>query len=472
MTRSLNRITLLVLMAFATVAVSLVYWSAFGSDSMLARNDNPRLVEAERALIRGGIYDRGGMVLVQTVKDGVAPSGKSVVRRDYVVPEAVGAVGYYSLVHGVGGVEAAYDAQLRGNDIRTDGDKAAESLLHVDQVGSDIRLTISADLQKSVLSAIKDKQAAVIAIEVPSVAVLAMVSSPTFDPNTLDQNFNALQKDPASPLLNRVTQGSYQPGGALETVILAALMGERVDVSARTSGTMSPVMVDGQALSCAQDGIAISTSDAYTLACPALFADAAAHYPEAVYKAMDAFGLLRAPVLENFETVRGKPILPLSSSQPPIFLRAEGAGQGLLTVTPFQMALVAATIANHGNAITPRLGDGTRGPGASEWTALPTSQEQPAIVTHEVADMIGEAMGKAVESGAAKAAARPNLTIRGHASIAYIGPDHKQAAWFIGYVDLADGRAIAIAVVINDADVSTAAEVGGMALAEAVKVVE
>src|SRR5258707_14642338 len=104
---------MLILVGFFVVATSLVYWGTLNADSMLARDDNPRRVETERALIRGTIYDRAGRALAQTLVVGTSPSGQPVVRRSYPFTAASTAVGYYSLVHGVGGAEAAFGRQLR-----------------------------------------------------------------------------------------------------------------------------------------------------------------------------------------------------------------------------------------------------------------------------------------------------------------------------------------------------------------------
>src|SRR5262249_12299505 len=221
MTRNLNRLSLAILAAFFVVTISLVYWSVFASDTMLARDDNPRRVEAERALMRGAIYDRNGQILAKTTQVGVSASGMPIVRRDYPVPEAVTALGYYSLVHGVGGVEAAFDKQLRGDDLRDSSQIVVGNMLHRQQVGSDLRLTRDDRLKSGLKKALGSQKGAVIVIDVPSGAVLAMVSTPSFAPNRLDQDYDALRHDPAAPLLNRVTQGLYQPGGALQTVILA-----------------------------------------------------------------------------------------------------------------------------------------------------------------------------------------------------------------------------------------------------------
>ena len=476
MTRSLNRVSMLILVAFFVVATSLVYWGTLNSDSMLARDDNPRRVEAERALLRGTIYDRAGRALAQTLIVGTSPSGQPVVRRDYPFAAASSAVGYYSLVHGVGGVEAAFDKQLRGDDLRDAGQVQVDALLHRPQVGSDVRLTLDVQLQTAISAALLGRRGAVIAIDVPSGAVLAMVSVPTFDPNTLDQAYDALLKDPAAPLLNRVTQGLYQPGGALETVLLAAMLTDKADLNAPVSGATAPLQINGLTLTCAAQpsSKAIALKDAYGLACPSPFAEYTVAHPANVQNMLGSFGLFTAPSLANFQTISGPAIAPLTQPQDAAQLRPEGVGQGELTVTPLQMALAAATIANNGNAISPYVVDATRAPGAKDWTALDMPHIQKAVVTQDVANGITSAMRDAVTSGAGNAADRPDvagLLVHGHASTAYTGPNRQQIGWFIGYAMLPNGHAIAVTVTVEDADAPVAARIGGATLAQAAQIV-
>src|SRR5258708_16332122 len=100
-------------------------------------------------------------------------------------------------------------------------------------------------MKSAISAALLGRRGAVIAIDVPSGAVLAMVSVPTFDPNTLDQAYDVLLKDPAAPLLNRVTQGLYQPGGSLETVILAAMLTDKADLNVPVPGPAPPLQIHG-----------------------------------------------------------------------------------------------------------------------------------------------------------------------------------------------------------------------------------
>src|SRR5664279_4081844 len=130
MTRSLNHITASILIGFAAVGIALIFWSVVVSDSLLARDDNPRNVEAERAILRGQIYDRGGAALARTLIAGTSPAGKPVIQRVYPHPDTATAVGYYSLIHGVGGTEAAFDPQLRGDDRQDALTAALDALFH------------------------------------------------------------------------------------------------------------------------------------------------------------------------------------------------------------------------------------------------------------------------------------------------------------------------------------------------------
>ncbi len=467
MTRSLNRLTAAVLIGFLAVAVSLTYWSVFGSNQLLARDDNPRRVEAEQILQRGTIYDRAGMVLAQSVADGQSPSGKVLSRRDYPQPDALSAVGYYSLRYSVGGVEEAFDSTLRGDALPDAAlQDAAEALLHRPQVGSDLRLTLDLPLQSVVVAALKPYRGAVIALDVPSGAVRAMVSAPTYDPNILDSAFKALQADPSAPLLNRVTQGVYQPGGALETVILAGLLTNKTALDTPISGLDSTLQLNGLSLICTLNGASPTLQNAYAHTCPQPFAQAAYDQRNAIQQAIDAFGLLHPPILAHFRTQTGK--LPPSLTSYPddkVLLEMQGAGQGALTVTPLQMALVAATIANHGNGISPYIADATRAPGTQIWQPLDLPNDQPAVTSQDTANAIRLAMRAAVTDGSAHAADQAGLTVYGHASFAYTGASKNGASWFIGFIDRPNGGSIALAVVIeNTQDPTIAARIGGVVL--------
>lgn len=173
----------------------------------------------------------------------------------------------------------------------------------------------------------------------------------------------------------------------------------------------------------------------------------------------------KRPTLVKFGTVTGRSPTPLTNFRDPARLRAQISGQGDLTVTPLQMALVAVTIANSGNTVTPYLVEAIRAPDMVDWQPITAVTEQHAVISTEVAAQIREAMRRAVTTGAAKAAQQDDLTIYGHASFAYTGVNAN--SWFIGFIELPDGSAAVVAVVIEgQKDTTLASQIGGIALRE------
>ncbi len=469
MTQNLNRLTTLLLLLFFVAALSLFYWSVPASDDMLRRLDNPRRVEAEQGLRRGALFARDGTLLAESVPGGTSFSGKSILRRVYPQPAAISAVGYYSLVHGVGGAEEAYDATLRGDDRLNAGDRLLNDMLHRAQQGSDVRLTLDLKLEAAFADALRGQRGAAVAIEVPSGAVRAMVSAPTFDPNALDRHFDEMLKAQDAPLLNRITQGLYQPGGALQPILLSVLLTKGAKLADPAFGADAPLTIGNLTLTCSPAQPVQTLVDVFAAACPAPFAEAVTQYRADVQTAFDGFGLTHAPTLLNFRTVSGPPSPPLYAlANDPDLLRAQGTGQGTLTVTPLQIALAAASIANHGTGIAaPFLADAVRAPGG-DWVPIRIPDLTTATLPREVADQVRVAMRAAVTNGAANAAAVDGLMVYGHASYALSGQQSPgtlntgAVAWFVGFAESADGKVLAVAVVLaGTADIARPARVAG-----------
>ena len=190
-------------LALATASLMLLR-----AQALVARTDNPRRVEDERAIARGPILARDGMPLVLSAP--VADiNGRAMYSRTYLLPAAVGAVGYYSQRYGAGGIEAFADATLRG----TVG--FGDALLHRRQTGAPLTITLDAALQTALSNALVGEKGAAIVLDWRSGEVLALSSTPGFDPNFLDRDWDALRANRDAPLVNRVTQGLYQPGALL-----------------------------------------------------------------------------------------------------------------------------------------------------------------------------------------------------------------------------------------------------------------
>ncbi len=451
MTTPLRRLSLGLLIAFAITALALGYWNVIQGEELLARADNPRRVLAERRIRRGEILDRHGVVLAQSLLD----PETGFANRSYPYPDAAAVVGYYSLRYGVSGIEAAYDAFLRGEPTPGTLDALLAYLLHRPQIGGDVRLTLDLTVQRAADHALGDRRGAVVVLSVPQGEVLALSSHPTFDANRLDEDWESLRADPDAPLINRATQGLYQPGAILQSVVLAAALDLHViEWDEVWMGTLN-AEVDNERLPCARTAQGNDLASLYAAACPAPFLDIARRVGAARLDAVLVdFGLLEAPLFALPTAATDLNQLPAQSD-----LLLTAIGQSNLTVSPLQMALVAAAFADHGRMPPLQLVQAVR-PSNGVWQmAAPTGYPR-GTVSRDSADTIAELMARA-----AQATGIETPGVYGHAGLALAGPAQTYNAWFIGFVRRSSEEAIAAAILVEGSDdAALAARIGSEVL--------
>jgi peptidoglycan glycosyltransferase len=417
--------TVLILMLLALALVT-GYWQLVQGPTLSARQDNPRLVLAERRVPRGAILDRNGQPLAvsQSTPDGYV--------RYYPERAAAPVAGYYSLRHGLGGAEASFDSELRGIAGRTRLDTFFDGLLHRVPKGRSVRLTLDLTVQRAADAALGDHVGAVVVLSVPEGQVIALASRPNYDPATLDQDWEQLRSDRTSPLVNRATQGAYQPGAAFQTVILAEALSEERAYLTSTVEADTSVQLGSAALSCAATPPTNTLSAAYAAGCPAPFA--------ALADQLDvdrlAASILRWQLdagLDGFELPTHTTGWSPGGLTTPQAVRELVLGQGSLTVSPLQMAMVIGTLANGGRPLAaPRL---TFGP---QSTSLP-----PSLMPPEVASAL-------------VAALPTNADLAGQAALANSGEGW--LAWFLGLAPASSPRWV-IVVLIEDGDAATSQSV-------------
>jgi len=411
-------------LALALLAATCGYWAVVRAETLRARDDNPRRVLYEQRIVRGRILDRNGIVLadVETAEGGI-------VTRRYPIPEAAPAIGYASLRYGAGGIEAAFDEELRGETGRSDWQAVWEELLHRPLQGHDVQLTLDATLQTQAQRALEGQAGAVVLLNAASGEILALASSPTFDPERLDEEWETLSEDPAAPLVNRATQGLYQPGAALQTIILAEALRENLaDLTAPITDAMAVIHVDGTPLGCSEGITAPYTlAAAYAAACPSPVADLGERLGAAgLADAIERWSLTATPPPLEIPTEAADWVAGTLSTT--ATLRAEAIGQGTLTVSPLQMALVAGTLANKGTMPAPRLA--LR---AQEHASI--GEPHPVITPEEARALLATWQ-------------RFGDRCAGHWGVAVAGEEQPPHAWFLG-VAPAEAPRYAIAVLLE-----------------------
>ena len=441
--------------AFVVVGLSAAYWAAPGRDALLQRDDNPRLVEARASNQRGAIYDRNGELLAFS-----EPINPRLMTRRYLHPETYSAIGYYSLRYGAGGLEADYDALLAGvNESSTFEDV----ILQRPTSGTDIRVTLDTTIQSVIIEAMLDKTGAVMVMEVPSGNVLASVSLPTYNPNTLEQDWETLREAGGNPFFNRAIQGRYQPGGALQTALMAGFLPNGTNVDETFVDAAFPIQLDDLLITCATvpPDNALTLGQAYIYGCPARFAALADQSPETIDRAI---AMLTAFIPQQTSIVTTTPSPALPTEEPNLLERF--MGQGTETITPQSMMMLAAAILHDGNAPQPNTLLEIRHLQGNTWQAAQSLLPSIPVMTQDTARTLQTLMRDAVEEGGAQAANQDGIDIGGHAALAYTG--ESALAWFIGFSELIPNEGFAVVVVIeNERNPSVAAAVGGSALAAA-----
>ncbi|MDY6875970.1 MAG: FtsW/RodA/SpoVE family cell cycle protein [Chloroflexota bacterium] len=443
-------------LALALLAATCGYWGIVRASYLRGRDDDPRRVLYEQHIVRGRILDRDGAVLAN-----VDVAGDGTVTRHYPIPEAAPAVGYASLRYGTGGIEAALDAELRGEANRSDWQATWDELLHRPPHGLDVQLTLDAALQVESQEALAGQAGGVVLLDAATGEILALASSPTFDPARLDEEWERLSEDLSAPLVNRATQGLYQPGAALQTIVLAEALNERLDsLSTPITNATATLSVNGARLGCSTAlSEPYTLADAYAAACPAPFADLGERLgATGLVEMVDHWTLTTPPSLEIPTEAADWNAKVLSTTAA---VRAEAIGQGRLTVSPLQMALVAGALANEGQMPAPRLvlrvQDMEGGWREHSSAALSSTVISPAIAK----SMLGAwpAYGSTTSTAGSS-------DVMGHYGVAIAGQKQEPHVWFLG-VAPAKAPRYAIAVLIERAADPQQAVIVGTALLRA-----
>ncbi|MEJ2578007.1 MAG: penicillin-binding protein 2 [Kineosporiaceae bacterium] len=456
MNAPLRRLGVVVAMLFSMLLASTTYIQFVQADNLNSRPGNSRALEKEYGRERGPILV-GGQPVVDSVK---VDDDYGYQRRYRRGPEYAAVTGYYSLVYGASAMEGAADSYLSGTADQLFYRRLADLFTGRQPQGASVSLTISAKAQKAAWDALGDQRGAVVAIEPKSGKILAMVSKPSYDPNLLASHDRAkvaaawetLTADAERPLENRaIASRLYPPGSVFKLVTAAAALssGEYTAESQLPgpaklklpeSTTTLPNDFSG---ACSRTG-KVSLADALRISCNTAFGALGMTLgTEAVLSQAEDFGFDHALEIPLQVTPSSFPVDP-SQAQ----LAQSAIGQFDVRVTPLQVAMIAAAIANGGTLMKPNLVDTINGANLDvihrekpQKLSEPLSEDAAAALT---AMMVG-----VVENGTGKKAQISGVSVAGKTGTAQQGEGDPPHAWFTAFAP-ADDPQIAIAVVVED----------------------
>ena len=424
----------------------------------LANNPaNQRVLLKEYAIERGPIISADNQNLAISQK---TPTDNLKFLRTYPPGSMFAHItGYYSLVYGRGGLESTFNQQLTGQGGRLTMQSLSDQLFGQGQVGDSVVLTINSQLQQVATQALAGRKGAVVALDPATGAILAMVSSPSFDPNPLDSHnqntilatWKAYQADPNKPMLNRATSEAYPPGSTFKVITAAAALQNGLNTSTNfpnatqflPAQTNSPIKNFGGE-SCGGDMTA-----AFTVSCNSYFAQLGTKLPQgALADTARAFGFGTAPPLDVPDSPSKLP--SDADLKSPAFTAQSAIGQYNVVATPLQMALVAAAVANQGKIMKPRIVAQVRDPHDNVVDQTQPELWKQAIDPATAATLTGlmEAVVNTPQ-GTGTAAAIPGVTVAGKTGTAQTVSGAAPHAWFIAFAP-AQAPRIAIAVLVEN----------------------
>lgn len=423
----------------------LCYFLVFESREVINNPYNLRQETFERKIVRGEILSAEGEVLAQTL---VTENGEEA--RFYPYQEMFAHVVGYSQ-NGKAGLEQKYNFDLLTSDIPF-YEKLYREFTDTKSPGNQIITTLSVELQQVAYEALGDYKGAVVVLEPSTGKVLAMVSKPDFDPNTIVTDWETLIGSDSSEgvLLNRATQGLYPPGSTFKILTALEYMREYPAALENFSYECNGIFSYNNAEINCYHGKSHGTQD---------FTDAFAKSCNGAFASLGS--MLSIPdfytLCESFLFNRELPF-PLSYGKSSFLLAEESEdwelvqtviGQGKTVVSPLHNALITAAIANGGILMEPYLvSEIQTAYGKQVKQYLPTIYER--LMTTEESAALTELMTACVTEGTGYAVLSDSYTAAGKTGTAEWEEGRESHSWFVGFAP-AQNPQLVVSIVMEEA---------------------
>lgn len=465
MNKQLKALTRTIFAMFLVLFFAVTMIQVVQADDLRANELNSRTLKNSYKIERGSILVNGNPVAFST------PTGDDY---RFVRQYSEGALyapvtGYFSHTQGMSGLEAAMNVDLTGTGSAQFFSRILNTLNGVAPQGSSVQTTIQAKVQEAASAAMAELgvEGAVVAIEPKTGRVLAMTSTPSFDPNLLSgnndaeiiANYGQLADNPSKPLENRAIAGDlYHPGSVYKLLVAA----EAIESGTATPSTTfdnpaelklpgsTSVMQNASRTTCGT-GKKATLEQAIVMSCNIPIAELAMSMDnDAVPKMAKAFGFEQEITIPLKVTPS---VAPVPEDKAQVALAA--IGQLDDRATPLQIAMVSAGIANGGTVMKPQLVDKVITPDLRvEKEYAPEEFSKP--ISKKTADAVAGMMEKGVSTpeGLAQNSAIEGVRVAGKTGTAENGTDAEGndlpfTLWYTGFAPVDDPK-VAVAVVIEN----------------------
>ncbi|HEU5004295.1 MAG TPA: penicillin-binding protein 2 [Actinomycetota bacterium] len=479
MNRQIRIIALIFLALFGAVFINLNWVQLVNAGKLANNRANIRVTLRAYATERGPILTADN---AEVAVSSPTPNDQYKWLRTYPLgPSYAQVTGYFSLVYGNSELESTENDKLTGSGGKLTMQSLSDQLLGNKTVGDTVVLNINNKLQQVATQALGAKKGAVVALDPNTGAILAMVSSPSYDPTLLsshdttsiENTWKVLQGNADKPMLNRATNQAYPPGSTFKVITAVAALqnGLGTNTTYAPVNQFLPAQTSNPIKNFGGETCGGDMTAAFTVSCNAYFAKLGDALPAgALASTAKAFGFDSNPPLEiPADASRIASDADLSS---PAFTAQSAIGQYNDAATPLQMALVAAAVANKGTIMTPRLvkevldhqGNVIDQPKPAPWKTNVMSQQTAATMTQMMENVVNSPQGTGT------AAKIPNVTVAGKTGTAQNATGAAPHAWFIAFAP-AEAPQIAVAVLVENGGNLGSDATGGLVSAPIAKTI-
>jgi peptidoglycan glycosyltransferase len=483
MNKPIRTMAMFCMLLFVALLLNSTYLQYVDADHLNSRSDNKRVRDAEFSRKRGAIVAGG-----TSIAESVPVDDRYTYQRQYKMPFKYAQLsGYFSYIYGRSAIESSQNGILSGSDPRLFVNRLVDMAGNSSPKGGSVALTIDPKAQTAAFDGLRalgtDVRGSVVALEPSTGKVLAMVSSPTYDPNllashdfdTVTKAWKRLDADKNRPLVNRAIADVYPPGSTFKLVTAAAALssGDYTPQTRVKGGTTldlpqtSTDLVNENGSGCG--GSRITLTRALAVSCNVSFGDIGLKLgDDALREQAEKFGFDQTYLTDLNGQVESR--FPAKPDEPQTALSA--IGQFDVAATPLQMAMVAAGIADGGTVMKPYVVDEVRAPDLSVLDKTSPEAYRSNAVSASVARDLTRMMVAVVETGTAGTAKIPDVQVAGKTGTAQSSPSRPPYAWFVSFAP-ADDPKVAVAVLVEDAGVARDAISGsGLAAPIAKKVMQ
>ena len=430
---------------FLALVVHFALFVQFKAPKQINNSYNMRQKNLEKQVIRGSIYSNKGEVLARQALDS---EGNEVRFYPYANLFAH-AVGFST--YGNYGLEKTANIELLTSNAPVK-ERVSKEMSGIRNTGDNIYTTYDKDIQLAAYQALGSYKGAAVVLEAKTGKILAMVSKPDYDPNTVAENWEIISNDTDnSSLLNRAVQGLYPPGSTFKTVtVLEYLREHPEDYGSYKYSCMGRITEGDTSIECFHGSVhgTVDLINSFAKSCNCSFANIGLKADISVFSDTADKLLFNRVLPLDMDYKRSSFKLTGASNTEDRMLSA--IGQGEVLVTPMHMTLITQAIANGGRMMKPyEITKQTNYQGRVIKQYEP--EEYMKVMEENEAAILKEYMTEVVKSGTGRKLNEAFYTCAGKTGSAEFGTEKgKSHAWFTGFSNVEDPD-IVVTVILEGA---------------------